>query len=84
MYKRGNTICLAFSVAAVVLAGLLTTRNYLVNKRRDQQFGKVTPQDNTLDYLLSAEGKKRFGYESLSNEEVLALGDNHAAFRYFL
>ena len=77
--QRGNTVCLGFAVGAIVISGILTTRNVLENRRRDRQFGKVSPADSTLENLVKPEALKRFNMEGKSREEVLSLGDRHRA-----
>ena len=77
--QRGNTVCLGFAVGAIVISGILTARNVLENRRRDRQFGKVSPADSTLENLVKPEALKRFNMEGKSREEVLSLGDRHRA-----
>ena len=79
--QRGNTVCLGFAVGAIVIAGILTARNVLENRRRDRLYGKVTPADSTIEALLKPEALKRFGLEGQTREQVLALGDRHPGFR---
>ena len=92
LYVRGNSVCapavsadhadcsgMAFAVMAIGLSALLTVTNLRENRRRDAQYGPVTPEDSTAEALLKPEAMRRFGTEGLTREEVLDLGDRHRA-----
>ena len=87
---------MGFAVMAILISSLLTVTNLRENRRRDQQYGPVSPEDSTTEALLKPDAMRRFGTEGMQREDVLALGDQHrawlafgradrpAAFRYFV
>lgn len=84
-YVKGNSHALAFTLFAMILAGFLSWYLRRENARRDALYG-VPPADgshcsphNANDPVL----KKKYGLEHLTEQEIIELGDDHPAFRYF-
>ena len=70
---------MGFAVMAILISSLLTVTNLRENRRRDQQYGPVSPEDSTTEALLKPDAMRRFGTEGMQREDVLALGDQHRA-----
>ena len=87
----GHAINLGFSTMAIVCACILIVSLRLENRRRDRLYGAVTKDpladaNSATDVfaLGSAGDRRKWGYENMSDEQILNLGDKHAAWRYIL
>ena len=52
------------------------------NKRRDRVYGPVERGTNPLH--ASPEQLKKWGYENMSHDEIVALGSRHNGYRFML
>jgi hypothetical protein len=87
----GHAINLGFCTLAIICTIILIIGLRLENRRRDRLYGSimngVTANATTTGDefgLGSAEDRRRWGYENMSDEELRDLGDKHAAWRYIL
>ncbi len=87
----GHAINLGFCTLALICTSILMIGLQLENRRRDRLYGSTTNivtihTDTTVDVfgLGSAEDRRRWGYENMSEQQIHDLGDNHAAWRYIL
>lgn len=76
----GHATALAFAAMCFVLSGILHIMLSRENKRRDAQYGP--PPDDAHEWD-DPETLRRWGLENLTPEEVIALGDDHPAFRFY-
>ncbi|CAF2216307.1 unnamed protein product [Rotaria magnacalcarata] len=89
----GHTINLGFCALGLVSVVILLFGLRAENKRRDRLYGTIkapmvlpdteVQSSNTFD-VVSEEDRRRWGYEYMSEKEILDLGDQHAAWRYIL
>ncbi|WVQ83940.1 hypothetical protein IAT38_006084 [Cryptococcus sp. DSM 104549] len=70
--------CLCFICTVIMYIGLSRE-----NRRREKEFGPA-PGPGQRDEWDSEEGKKRWGLEGMSEEEIADLGDAHPAHRFIL
>ncbi|CAF1414163.1 unnamed protein product [Rotaria sp. Silwood1] len=87
----GHAINLGFCILAIICTSILMIGLGLENRRRDRLYGPstnivTTHTNTTVDMfgLGSAEDRRRWGYENMSEQEIRDLGDKHAAWRYIL
>ena len=96
----GHAINLGFCVLSLVSVVILLFGLRAENRRRDRLYGLtqssfvlMDPESisngtevqcpDTID-IGSEENRRRWGYENMSEQEILDLGDQHAAWRYIL
>ena len=65
-----------------ILSGLLHVLLTRENKRRDAKYGPPPHPDEVHEWEDPATQKK-WGLDGMTKEEIVALGDDHPAFRYF-
>lgn len=59
--------------------------NYRENKARDAiSYAHRDGSDVDPAHIDTEEERKRWGYEDLSREEIILLGDRHRGFRYMI
>ncbi|CAF1222922.1 unnamed protein product [Rotaria sordida] len=87
----GHAINLGFCTLAIICTSILMIGLRLENRRRDRLYGPstnvvITHTNTTVDMfgLGSAEDRRRWGYENMSEQEIRDLGDKHATWRYIL
>ncbi|CAF1192569.1 unnamed protein product [Rotaria sordida] len=87
----GHAINLGFCTLAIICTSILRIGLRLENRRRDRLYGPstnvvITHTNTTVDMfgLGSAEDRRRWGYENMSEQEIRDLGDKHATWRYIL
>jgi hypothetical protein len=82
-YIKGHAINLGFAGLTIISTLLMMYLNKLENRKRDEiSPAHVDGRDVNPEKLDSEEEKKRWGYEGMSKEELLLLGDKHRGFRY--
>ncbi|CAF3382980.1 unnamed protein product [Rotaria socialis] len=89
----GHTINLGFCALGLISVVILLFGLRAENKRRDRLYGPINApmvlpdtevqSSDTFD-VVSEEDRRRWGYEYMSEKEILDLGDQHAAWRYIL
>ena len=65
-----------------ILSGLLHVLLSRENKRRDALYGPPPSSDDAHEWD-DPETLRSWGLENLTSEEVIALGDDHPAFRFY-
>ncbi|CAF4175222.1 unnamed protein product, partial [Rotaria sp. Silwood2] len=96
----GHTINLGFCALGLVSVVILLFGLRAENRRRDRLYGPIQSSTafvgtETMSYgteiqrpdtfnIGSEEDRRRWGYENMSEKEILDLGDQHAAWRYIL
>ncbi|KAF8479373.1 putative MFS nicotinic acid transporter Tna1 [Gautieria morchelliformis] len=85
-YIRGHAIALGFSCLTIVLCAFMTFYNMRENARRDREYGVPNPDGSDCSPLYADDPVrlKKWGLEGKSKEEIIALGDQHPAFRYMI
>ncbi|KAF8529986.1 putative MFS nicotinic acid transporter Tna1 [Gautieria morchelliformis] len=85
-YIRGHAIALGFSCLSIVLCALMIFYNTRENARRDRVYGVPNPDGSDCSPLYADDPVrlKKWGLEGKSKEEIIALGDQHPAFRYMI
>ncbi|KAF8503009.1 putative MFS nicotinic acid transporter Tna1 [Gautieria morchelliformis] len=83
-YIRGHAIALGFSCLSIVLCAFMTFYNMRENARRDRVYGVPNPDGSDCSPLYADDPVrlKKWGLEGKNKEEIIALGDQHPAFRY--
>ena len=69
---------LCFITALVLYLGLSRE-----NRRRDKLYGPAPADGRILEYE-DDEHKRLWGLEGMTREQIVALGDDHPAYRYML
>ncbi|KAJ9106919.1 hypothetical protein QFC20_003928 [Naganishia adeliensis] len=84
-YVKGHATNLAFAFLAITMASILMYDNWRKNKARDA-FRFAHPDGRDFDYrnATTAAEKEKWGISHLRDDQVLALGHNHPAFRFQL
>jgi dipeptide/tripeptide permease len=82
-FIKGHAINLAFAALTLVITSVIMIINVSENKRRDA-ISYAHPDGRDVDPLKldTEEEKKRWGYENLTRQQLLELGDKHLGFRY--
>ncbi|RMZ77964.1 hypothetical protein DV738_g4159, partial [Chaetothyriales sp. CBS 135597] len=84
-FIKGHAINLGFAGLTFVLTSLIMFINWRSNRKRDAiSPAHIDGRDIDLGKLDTDEEKKRWGYEGMSSDELLRLGDRHNAFRYVI
>ncbi|KAK4049038.1 hypothetical protein OIV83_004399 [Microbotryomycetes sp. JL201] len=82
-YYRGHAVSLGFALMTVILSTVMTIHFKRENARRDRVYGVVKlTEDEIVSGKVSVEQLRAWGLEGKSEEEIMALGDRHPAFRY--
>ena len=84
-FIKGHAINLGFASLTFVMTSLIIFVNWRDNKARDA-ISVAHPDGRDVDPALldSPEEKSRWGYDNMSKEDLLRLGDKHKGFRYIL
>lgn len=84
-FIKGHAINLGFASLTFVLTSIIMFINWRDNKARDK-ISYAHPDGSSVDpaKLDDEDEKKRWGYEGMTRDEILALGDRHKGFRYIL
>ncbi|WWC67492.1 uncharacterized protein I206_101400 [Kwoniella pini CBS 10737] len=82
-YLVGQGVTFAFSCICFISACIMYFGLRKENKRRQDKFGSP-PGPGEINDWSSEEGKKRWGLEGLTREQVIELGDDHPAHRFIL
>ncbi|CAF2465431.1 unnamed protein product [Rotaria sp. Silwood2] len=96
----GHAVNLGFCVLGLINAVILLIGLRAENRRRDRLYGStqssaVSVSAQSISYgtdvkcpdifgVDNEENRRRWGYETLSEQEIRDLGDDHAAWRYIL
>ena len=95
-YILGHAINLGSCVISILTVTIILVGLHLENRRRDRLYGSVdaasppslavntNPMKSDLFGMDSAEDRRRWGYENMSEEQIRNLGDKHVAWRYIL
>lgn len=84
-FIKGHAINLGFASLTFILTSLIMFIHWKHNKARDAvSYAHPDGRDVDPARLDHEDEKKRWGYESLSRDELLELGDQHRGFRYVL
>ncbi|CAF1166293.1 unnamed protein product [Adineta ricciae] len=97
-FVLGHSINLGFCVLGLVTAVILFIGLRLENRRRDRLFGLVSNVNSKTNLVAtnrkqvtanvcgtgSEEDRRRWGYEHMTEVEILDLGDKHVGWRYIL
>jgi hypothetical protein len=84
-FIKGHAINLGFASLTFIMTAAIMYVNWRENRARDAispahaDGGDVDPAR-----LNDEEEKARWGYQDLSHDELLRLGDKHKAFRYII
>lgn len=84
-FRKGHAINLGFAGLTFVMASLIMFINWRSNRAREA-ISHAHPDGRDVDPArLDSEGEKgRWGYQGLTREELLRLGDQHKGFRYII
>lgn len=84
-FIKGHAINLAFAGLTFVMTSLIMFVHWRDNRARDA-ISYAHPDGRDVDpaNLDSEEEKIRWGYQGMSRDELLRLGDKHRGFRYVL
>lgn len=84
-FIKGHAINLGFASLTFILTSIIMFVNWRDNKARDK-ISYAHPDGSSVDpaKLDSDEEKKRWGYEGMTRDQILALGDQHKGFRYII
>lgn len=84
-FIKGHAINLGFAGLTFVLTSIIMFINWRANKSRDA-ISYAHPDGRDVDpaKLDDPEEKRRWGYEGMTGEEILMLGDRHKGFRYII
>lgn len=84
-FIKGHAINLGFAGLTFITTSLLIFINWRANKARDA-ISYANPDGSSVDpaRLDHEDEKKRWGYEGMNRDEIMALGDQHKGFRYVL
>ncbi|RMZ86984.1 hypothetical protein DV736_g5796, partial [Chaetothyriales sp. CBS 134916] len=84
-FIKGHAINLGFAGLTFVSTSIIMFVNWRNNKKRDA-ISHAHPDGRDVDpaRLDIDEEKKRWGYEGMTENELLRLGDRHNAFRYII
>jgi len=84
-FIKGHAINLGFAALTFVMTSLIMFVNWRANKRRDA-ISYAHPDGRDVDpaRLDTEEEKTRWGYQGMSRDQLLALGDRHNGFRYVI
>lgn len=82
-FIKGHAINLGFAGLTFIMCSLIMFVNWRENKRRDA-ISYAHPDGRDVDpaRLDTEEEKQRWGYQGMSRDEILNLGDRHKGFRY--
>ena len=84
-FIKGHAINLGFAALTFITTSIIMFVNWRDNKARDA-ISYAHPDGRDVDpaRLDHEDERKRWGYEGLSRDELLALGDRHRGFRYVI
>lgn len=82
-FQPGHATAMAFCLLNGSMALLLYIMNKRENRRRDEKYGPAPLPDEVQEYDDPAYQQK-WGLEGMTRAEVVELGDDHPAFRYWL
>lgn len=84
-FIKGHAINLGFACLTFFATSLIMFVNWRANKARDA-ISPAHPSGRDVDPSLldTEEEKRRWGYEGLTRDELLCLGDRHKGFRYVI
>ncbi|KAL7421740.1 hypothetical protein Q5752_003511 [Cryptotrichosporon argae] len=82
-YIPGHATALAFSCLCLICSALLWFLLARENRRREAKYGPPPGPDETHEYD-SPEYLAKWGLEGMTRDEIVALGDDHPAFRFIL
>ncbi|WRT65182.1 uncharacterized protein IL334_002125 [Kwoniella shivajii] len=79
----GQGVTFGFSVICFIASVVMYFGLQRENRRREKTYGPA-PGPGESNEWLSEEGKKRWGLEGMSREQIVELGDAHPAHRFIL
>ncbi|OXG27858.1 hypothetical protein C367_02538 [Cryptococcus neoformans Ze90-1] len=82
-FLPGHATAMAFFILNGAMALLLYVMNKRENRRRDEKYGPAPLPDEVQEYEDPAYQQK-WGLEGMTRAEIVELGDDHPAFRYWL
>lgn len=84
-FIKGHAINLGFASLTFILTSIIMFINWRANKARDA-ISYANPDGSDIDpsRLDSEEEKQRWGYQGMTREEIMQLGDRHNGFRYII
>ncbi len=82
-FQRGHGVALAFAAANGLMALLLYILLSRENARREREYGSA-PKEEEVHAFESEDYKRKWGLEGMTREQIVALGDDHPAYRYML
>lgn len=84
-FIKGHAINLGFAGLTFIMTSLIIYCNWRDNRARDA-ISVAHPDGRDVDPALldSEEEKARWGYQGMSREQLLRLGDKHKGFRYVI
>jgi hypothetical protein len=84
-FIKGHAINLGFAALTFVMTSAIMFVHWRDNKARDAiSYAHPDGRDVDPKHLDSEEEKARWGYQGMTREELLRLGDKHKGFRYVL
>lgn len=84
-FIKGHAINLGFASLTFILTSIIMFVNWRDNKARDAiSYAHPDGRDCDPAKLDDVEEKRRWGYEGMSREDILLLGDQHKGFRYII
>lgn len=84
-FVKGHAINLGFAGLTMVMTSLIMWSNWRRNKARDAiSFAHPDGRDVDPSLLDHPDEQKRWGYEGMTKDQLLALGDAHRGFRYVI
>ncbi|KAK8846631.1 hypothetical protein IAR55_005718 [Kwoniella newhampshirensis] len=82
-FLPGHGTALAFCLLNFSMAIILYFANKKENRRRDEMYGPA-PHPDEVQEFEDLEYKRRWGLDGMTRSEIVELGDDHPAFRYYL
>jgi len=85
-FFEGHGVAVGFCGLAIICAVTIMLANSRENARRDRVYGPAAADGSDASPLkvLTAEQKRTWGLEGLSEVEVIELGDSHPGYRYII
>ncbi|KAL0243529.1 hypothetical protein I308_105495 [Cryptococcus tetragattii IND107] len=82
-FLPGHATAMAFCLLNCSMAFLLYVMNKRENRRRDEKYGPAPLPDEVQEFE-DPEYQRKWGLEGMTRAEIIELGDDHPAFRYWL
>ena len=82
-FRPGHGTALGFAFCNFAMALVLYLALSRENRRRDQTYGQA-PRDNEVHEYEDPAYLRKWGLEGMTRDQIVALGDDHPAYRYML